>query len=63
MKKYTEETTNRTLTFYKKDLDTLQSHADFKNSVTDMIQEAIKDYILKQGWTHANEEETRKDQS
>ena len=61
MKKYTQETTNRTLTFYKQDLDTLQEHANFKNSVTDMIQEAIKDYITKQGWDQAPIVETRKE--
>lgn len=60
MKKYTEATQNRTVCFYKEDLDTLSAHATHKNSVTDMIQEAIKNYITAQGWnTDQGEQENR----
>ncbi|MEI7792665.1 MAG: hypothetical protein WCI57_04245 [Candidatus Berkelbacteria bacterium] len=49
MRKYNEQTVNRTLTLYKEDLDTLQENATYKNGVTDQIQEAIKEYIESHG--------------
>lgn len=49
-KKYDQPTTNRTLTLWTKDLDTIQAHTRHPYTVTDHIQQAIKDYIRAQGW-------------
>lgn len=49
-KKYTEGTANRTLTFFKKDLDILQAHTGYRETLTDHVQRAIKDYIAARGW-------------
>lgn len=38
------------MTFYTKDIDTLQAHATHRETVTDLVQEAIKDLIAKRGW-------------
>ena len=49
-KKYKEGTANRTMTFLKKDLDTLQAHTGYRETLTDHVQRAIKDYIAARGW-------------
>lgn len=49
-KKYQEGTTNRTMTFFKKDLDTLQAHTGYRMTLTDLVQQAIKEYIKRRGW-------------
>ena len=49
-KKYKEGTANRTMTFLKKDLDTLQAHTGYRETLTDHVQQAIKDYIAARGW-------------
>ena len=38
------------MTFYTKDIDTLQAHATHRETVTDLVQEAIKDLIRRRGW-------------
>ena len=58
-KKYQEGTTNRTMTFFKKDLDTLQAHTKYRMTLTDLVQQAIKEYIKRNGW---DEEEHPGDQ-
>ena len=55
-RKYTEPTQNRTTTFYKAHLDTLEAHADHRTTVTDMIQDAIAEYIAARGWTNPQPE-------
>ena len=49
-KKYQEGTTNRTMTFFKKDLDTLQAHTGYRMTLTDLVQQAIKEFIKRNGW-------------
>lgn len=49
-KKYTEGTANRTMTFLKKDLDILQAHTGYRETLTDLVQQAIKEYIKRNGW-------------
>ena len=49
-KKYQEGTANRTMTFFKKDLDILQAHTGYRETLTDHVQQAIKDYIAARGW-------------
>ena len=62
-KKYQEGTTNRTMTFFKKDLDTLQAHTKYRMTLTDLVQQAIKEYIkrngLDQGEPEAPDQERR----
>ena len=48
-KKYQEGTTNRTMTFFKKDLDILQSHTGYRMTLTDLVQQAIKEFIKRNG--------------
>ena len=48
-KKYQEGTTNRTMTFFKKDLDILQAHTGYRMTLTDLVQQAIKEYIKRNG--------------
>lgn len=43
------------MTFYTKDMDTLQAHASHRETVTDMVQEAIKDLIRRRGWGETRE--------
>lgn len=50
-KKYQGQwTINRTLTFYKEDLDVLEANRSTQ-SVTDHLQQAIKEYIKRHGLT------------
>ena len=50
MRKYTEPTRPITYTFYVKDMEILSAHATHQRTVTDMIQQAIKDLIAREGW-------------
>lgn len=45
------------MTFYTKDIDTLQAHASHRETVTDLVQEAIKDLITRKGWGETREPE------
>ena len=38
------------MTFFKKDLDTLQAHTKYRMTLTDLVQQAIKEYIKRNGW-------------
>ena len=58
-RKYTEPTRPITMTFYTKDIDTLQAHATHRETVTDLVQEAIKDLIRRRGWETDGGPETK----
>ena len=45
-RKYNTPTTHVNLRIETKDLDTLKRHSTFKDSVTDLIQRAIKNFII-----------------
>lgn len=49
-RKYNKPTRNLTVTFITEDLQILADHASHLNSVTNMIQTAIRQYIDGQGW-------------
>ena len=38
------------MTFFKKDLYTLQAHTKYRMTLTDLVQQAIKEYIKRNGW-------------
>jgi hypothetical protein len=54
-RKYTEPTRPITVTFYARDMEILQAHATYERTVTDMIQQAIKDLIKKENWDPSEE--------
>ena len=49
-RKYTEASQARTTTFHAADLETLRKHATYGQTVTDLIQTAVKELITNRGW-------------
>ncbi len=61
-RKYQQETINRTMTFYKADFEILEANTAYRNTVTDQVQEAIRDYIERHGLRATGPEEGKEGQ-
>ncbi len=57
-RKYTEPTRTRTTTWSARDLDILDSHADHRTTTTDHLQQAVREYIERNGWADEQPTET-----